>query len=447
MFRRLLIANRGEVAARVAATCRRLGIETVAVASTADIQLGWLSEVDQVVEIGPPRASESYLHQDRILDAARSTGCTAVHPGWGFLAENSTFAARCAALGLSFVGPGPGVIRAMGDKVQARETMGALGMPLIPGSPGPIDDLDQAREQAEAAGYPVLLKAAAGGGGRGMRRAYSEADLKGAFDSATAESIAAFGDGRLYLEKLIVGGRHIEFQVMVDAFGNAVHLGERECSIQRRHQKLVEESPSPAVTPELRAEMGAHVAGIAAAAGYRSAGTVEMLRSREGELYFMEMNTRLQVEHPVSEAITGLDLVELQLRVAANQELPIRQDDIAFHGHAIEVRINAEDPQTFRPCPGKIETLAFPSGDGIRVDTHLREGDVISPHYDSMIAKLIVHADSREACLQKLREALVETRIEGVDTTIPLHQRLLEHEPFVTGDYDTSTLEAFLEPA
>ena len=443
MFRRLLIANRGEVAARVTRTCKRMGVEVVVVASTADRDLGWLEEADDVVVIGPPRSALSYLDQDAVLEVARHTGCTAVHPGWGFLAENATFAARCEALGISFVGPTSSLIRLMGDKVAARSTMAELGMPLIPGSPGPVG-LDEARSFAAQAGYPVLLKAASGGGGRGMRRVYAPEELEAAFDSATAESTAAFGDGRLYLEKLITGGRHIEFQVIVDSEGRGIHLGERECSIQRLHQKLLEESPSVALSPDERAEIGGLVAGIAARAGYRNAGTIEMLRGQDGHLWFMEMNTRLQVEHPVSEAVCGLDLVELQLRVAANQPLPLTQDQVKADGHAIEVRINAEDPETFRPCPGTITKLQWPTGEGIRVDTHLRVGDTISPHYDSMIAKLIVHAPTRPEALDRLGEALAETTIEGVDTTIPLHQRLLSHPPFVSGDYDTSTLEEML---
>ena len=443
MFRRLLIANRGEVAARVLKTCQRLGVETVAVVSTADAELGWLDEVDRVVVIGPARSSQSYLDQDALLEVARQTGCTALHPGWGFLAENATFAARVEALGITFVGPSASLMRRMGDKVEARATMGGLGMPLIPGSPGPVD-VEEALSLAEVAGYPVLLKAASGGGGRGMRRVYAADGLEDAYDSATAESVAAFGDGRLYLEKLIEKGRHIEFQVLVDSQGKGIHLGERECSIQRRHQKLVEESPSPVLTDAERSEVGALVAGIAARAGYRNAGTIEMLRSADGQLYFMEMNTRLQVEHSVTEMVSGIDLVELQLRIAANQPLPFGQGDVQLNGHAIEVRINAEDPESFQPCPGTITKLVWPRGEGIRVDTHLRDGDTISPNYDSMIAKLIVHAPTRPEALTRLGEALAATTIAGVSTTIPLHQRLLDNDAFVSGDYDTSTLEEML---
>ncbi|MCB9794185.1 MAG: acetyl-CoA carboxylase biotin carboxylase subunit [Alphaproteobacteria bacterium] len=446
MFRRVLIANRGEVAARVMRTCRRMGVEVVAVASKADAELGWLHDVDEVVLIGGAKAARSYLDQGAILEAARRTGATAIHPGWGFLAENATFAARCEAAGITFIGPGPAVIAAMGDKIEARASMSALGMPLIPGSPGPVADLDAAREQAEQIGYPVLMKAAAGGGGRGMRRVHGPDALQAGFREASAESQAAFGNGELYMERLIEEGRHIEFQVLVDAFGNAVHLGERECSIQRRHQKLIEESPSPAVSPEQRAEMGALVAGIAARAGYRSAGTIEMLRDPTGALYFMEMNTRLQVEHPVSELVTGFDLVEQQLRVAANQPLSFTQDDVRFQGHAIEVRINAEDPaRGFQPTPGRISRLELPRGEGLRVDTHLRPGDRVSPHYDSMVCKLIAHGADRTQALERMRAALAACRIEGVSTTIPVHQKVLADPAFIAGDYHTGSLTRILE--
>ncbi|MED5373513.1 MAG: acetyl-CoA carboxylase biotin carboxylase subunit [Myxococcota bacterium] len=445
MFRRLLIANRGEVAVRVLETCERLGVQVVAVTSQADDSLGWLGRASQVVCLGPARSSQSYLDQDNLLQAALQTGATAIHPGWGFLAENADFAARCEALGLTFVGPGPAVIRRMGDKIEARETMSALGMPLIPGSPGEVVDIDAARTEAERIGYPVLLKAAAGGGGRGMRRVFEPEGLEEGFQSASGESVAAFGNGALYMERLIVGGRHIEFQVLVDAFGNAMHLGERECSIQRRHQKLIEESPSPAISAEQRAEMGQRVAEIAAKAGYRNAGTVEMLRDgTSGELFFMEMNTRLQVEHSVTEMVTGLDLVELQLRIAANEPLDIEPPEL--QGHAIEARINAEDPERdFLPSPGTITRLVWPQGEGIRVDSHLQEGDAISPHYDSMIAKVIAHGADRQQAIERLKAALSQMVVEGVETTIPLHLRILDNAEFVSGDYDTTTLTRMLE--
>ena len=445
MFRRILIANRGEVAARVLRTCKRMGIEVVAVTSQADAGLGWLKDADQVVCIGPAKSAGSYLSQENILEAAKQTGATAIHPGWGFLAENADFSARCAAVGITFIGPGPRVMRSMGDKIQARATMDALGMPLIPGSQGQVCDLRAAASEAERIGYPVLLKATAGGGGRGMRRVFEPAGLQEGFESASNESLAAFGNGALYMEKLIVGGRHIEFQVVVDRFGNAIHLGERECSIQRRHQKLIEESPSPALTQAEREEMGALVAAIAARAGYRNAGTIEMLRdATTGELYFMEMNTRLQVEHTISEEVTGVDLVELQLKIAANHAIePIPPK---MTGHAIEARINAEDvEQDFRPCPGTITRLVWPQGEGIRVDSHLHEGDEISPHYDSMIAKIIAHGSDRSQAISRLKQALKDLVVEGVKTTTPLHIRVLENEEFLSGRYDTTTLTRMLE--
>ena len=443
MFRKLLVANRGEVAARVLATCRRLGIQCVAVASAADEDLAWLQDADEVIVLGGARAAQSYLDQDAILEAAQATGATAIHPGWGFLAENAVFAARCEAAGLAFVGPPAALIRRLGDKVEARNTMGSLGVPLIPGSDGPLSDLDEAREVAARIGYPVLLKASAGGGGRGMRRAFSADQLESAWSEASGEAQAAFGNPELYLEKLIVGGRHIEFQILVDAFGTGIALGERECSIQRRHQKLVEETPSPVVSRDDSAAMGARCAEALAALGYRNAATVEMLRDADGQLYFMEVNTRLQVEHAITEEVTGVDLVEHQLRISAHQPL-----DLAFEasGHAIEVRINAEDPDAgFRPCPGRVTKLALPEGEGLRVDTHLREGDAVSPHYDSMICKLIAHGTTRADAISRLDAALAALQIEGVVTTGPLHRRILASDAFASGTYDTTTLDSLLE--
>jgi acetyl-CoA carboxylase biotin carboxylase subunit len=444
MFRRILVANRGEVAARVMRTCRRLGVEVVAVASQADLALGWLKEVDEVVCLGPGPAAQSYLNADAILEAAVRTGATAIHPGWGFLAENATFASRCEAIGLTFIGPPASVMRRMGDKIAARSRASSLGLPVIPGSPGALASVDEARVVAQDIGYPVLLKAASGGGGRGMRRVYAADQLASAWQACVAEAQGAFGDATLYMEKLIEGGRHIEFQVVADRFGNAVTLGERECSIQRRHQKLLEESPSPVMTPALRADLGSRVASAASGMGYRGAGTIEMLRDANGALYFMEMNTRLQVEHPVTEAVFGVDLVEWQLRVAANQRLPLAPDGPV--GHAIEARINAEDPsRDFAPCPGRVTKLVLPEGEGIRVDTHLRSGDAIPPFYDSMICKVIAHGATRAQAITRLQDALAATCIEGVPTTIPLHQRILRLPSFVRGDYDTSTLETLLK--
>ena len=439
MFRRILIANRGEVATRVLRTCKRLGIEVVAAVADPDADLQWLAEVDAVARIGGPRA---YLDADAIIAAAREHRCSAVHPGWGFLSENTRFATRCEAARITFIGPTPSAIRRMGDKAVAKATMKALGLPLIPGSDGALSDVAEAARVAEQVGYPVLLKARSGGGGRGMRRVYAPDQLAPAFFEATAEAESAFGDGALYLEKLIEAGRHIEFQIMGDKHGNLVHLGERECSVQRRHQKLLEESPSPAVTSAQRLQVGAMVADACRRAGYHGAGTVEMLRDEAGNLYFMEMNTRLQVEHPVTEMVTGLDLVELQLRVACNE---VVRPAYAATGHAIECRINAEDPdQDFRPAPGRVSALVLPVGDGVRVETHLRGGDTISPQYDSMIAKVIVHAADRPGAIAAMDAALSAMRVEGVPTTIALHRRILADARFRSGSYDTSFLPALL---
>jgi acetyl-CoA carboxylase biotin carboxylase subunit len=444
MFRRILMANRGEVAARVVRTCRRLGVEVVAVASSADREQAWLGQVDKVVELGPPRPSSSYLDQDALIEVALRHRCSAVHPGWGFLAENATFAARCEAAGLTFIGPAPTHLRLMGDKAVARATMGKLGLPLIPGTE-PLPDAAAAQAAAERIGYPVLLKAVAGGGGRGMRRVDEPSQLAAAFAQAQAEAVSAFGDGRMYLERRIVGGRHVEVQVIADRFGSCVHLFERECSLQRRHQKVLEEAPSPGLPSSERERILPLVARVVGQSGYRNAGTVEMLLDERGQLYFMEMNTRLQVEHPVSEQITGIDLVEWQLRVAAGQPLPLSQAEIRPQGHAIECRINAEDPdQGFRPSPGRIEELRWPAGEGVRVDTHLQQGDSIPPFYDSMIAKLIVTAPTRPQALQRLREALAAVHIRGVKTNLELHRRILQWPAFVSGQYDTNSLEAFV---
>lgn len=438
MFRRLLIANRGEVAVRILRTCQRMGVQAVAAYTEDEEDLAWLKEADERVCIGPLR---SYLDQDAILKAAQATGCSALHPGWGFLAENATFAARCEAIGVTFVGPAPHLIRSMGDKIEARRTMKSLGLLPIPGTDSPLADVAAAEVAAEAIGYPVLLKAASGGGGRGMRRVYERESLQSAFDAATAESTSAFGDGRLYMEKLIEAGRHIEYQVLGDTFGRVKVIGERECSIQRRHQKLLEESPSPVVTDADRTEVIARIEKALSVAGYTSAGTVEMLRSETGELYFMELNTRLQVEHPVTEMTTGLDLVEWQLRLAANEGLP--DSFAAPQGHAMEIRINAEDPsRDYAPTPGLLSRFRFPTQPGLRVDTHLREGDSVSPHYDSMIAKLIVHASSRTAVLEAMRTAIDGCDIQGVCTTLNLHRQILGHSGFQLGDYDTATVSS-----
>ena len=453
MFRRVLIANRGEVAARVLRTCQRMGIETVAVFSEPDRDLSYLAQATEAVCIGDRRA---YLDQDAIIGAALATACSAVHPGWGFLAENPTFAARCEAARVTFVGPRSGSMRLMADKAAARATMKRLGVAPIPGTDGIVADVDQAAEAAEALGYPVLLKALAGGGGRGMRRVERREDLAAAFQEAAAEAGSAFGNGALYLEKLIERGRHIELQVFggpgLAGAPQAVVLGERDCSIQRRHQKLIEETPSPSLDSSVRRSVAAAAAEACRALGYRGAGTIEMLADADGHLWFMEMNTRLQVEHTITEAITGVDLVEWQLRVAANQRLPEEPRPgepshlPAPSGHAIECRINAEDPRKgFRPEPGRVSRLRLPEGEGIRVDTHLADGDRVSPHYDSMIAKVIATGPDRQAAISRMDAALARLEVDGLPTTAELHRRILAHPVFQAGTYDNGFLERELE--
>jgi acetyl-CoA carboxylase biotin carboxylase subunit len=419
--------------------------------SEVDRGAPWLDEARQTVCVGPARAALSYLDQDAVLQAAEQTDCQAIHPGYGFLAENAVFATRCAQQGLTFVGPPPRAIRAMGDKAEAKRSMSAAGVPTIPGSEDVLADVAEARKLASAVGYPILLKATAGGGGKGMRRCESEGEIASAFAEASLEAGKAFGNPSLYLEKLIRGGRHIEFQVLCDAHGAAVHLGERECSIQRQHQKLIEEAPSPVMDAPTRSSMGRKVARALVHAGYRNAGTVEFLRDRDGQYYFMEVNTRLQVEHPVTEAWTGIDLVVEQLGIAADRDLSIEQSRVAFAGHAIEFRINAEDPDRgFRPDPGTIARFRPPvlGGDAVTVrwDSAVREGYTIPPNYDSMIGKLIVHAGDRDAALAGAREALGSLRIEGIKTTIPFHLRMLDDPGFRAGEYDIDHL-AGLGPA
>ncbi len=447
MFRRILVANRGEIAARVLTACREMGIETVAVHSTADATSPHLSLADRSICIGPPRAAHSYLDMDAVLQAAEQTECQAIHPGYGFLAENALFATRCASHRITFIGPPPRLVRLMGDKVEARRTMKAAGLPTIPGSEGVLTDARGAGLAADEVGYPVFLKASAGGGGKGMRRCQDEKELRKAFLEASNEAEKAFGNPALYLEKAIEGGRHIEFQILADTWGNVVHLGERECSVQRHHQKLIEESPSPALDRESRRHLGARTAAAVAGLGYANAGTVEFLRDTDGNLYFMEMNTRLQVEHPVTEALTGVDLVKEQIRIAANEPLRIRQEDVSFSGHAMEFRINAEDPDGgFRPCPGRITRFEVP--DGIRVDSHLsnlKADYEVPPYYDSLLAKLIVSGRNRKAVLAASAAALDATRIEGVKTTLPLHRRILENPGFARGDYDVGILQKILQ--
>jgi acetyl-CoA carboxylase biotin carboxylase subunit len=440
VFRTLLVANRGEVAVRVARAARELGIRTVGVCSAADRGASWTRAFDQVVCIGPAASRDSYLCMERIVQAALQTGASAIHPGWGFLAENARFAALVEQHGITFVGPTPSVMELMGLKSPAKRAMKAAGLPVIPGSDGPVADVEEAARAAHAAGWPVILKADAGGGGRGMRLCADEQALRAAFGQAAGEAQSAFGNGAIYVEKYLTGGRHIEVQVLGDRYGNAVHLYERDCSVQRNHQKLVEESPSPALTQAQREELGAMAARATAAIGYRNAGTIEFLRAPDGTLCFLEMNTRLQVEHPVTEMLTGVDVVKEQLGIAANRPLGIAQRDVVARGHAIEVRVNAEDPaQGFRPSPGVLTAFEIPTDRGpgrVRVDTHVQAGDEVPPHYDSLIAKVIAHADTRAAAIETLSRVLAAARIEGVATTIPLHRAVLASREFRSGEYD-----------
>ncbi|APX65714.1 acetyl-CoA carboxylase biotin carboxylase subunit [Sphingomonas sp. gentR] len=442
-IKKLLIANRGEIALRIHRACHEMGIETVAVHSTADADAMHVRLADQAVCIGPPAAADSYLNIPNIISAAEISGADAIHPGYGFLSENAKFAEIVEAHGLIFVGPKPEHIRIMGDKVEAKRTAGALGLPLVPGSDGAISDLEEAKALATKIGYPVIIKAASGGGGRGMKVVSSEDQLETLMQQAGSEAKAAFGDSTVYMEKYLGNPRHIEFQVFGDGNGQAIHLGERDCSLQRRHQKVLEEAPSPIITAEERARMGGVVAKAMADMGYRGAGTIEFLWE-DGEFYFIEMNTRLQVEHPVTEMITGLDLVREQIRIAEGHPLTLRQQDVQFRGHAIECRINAEDPRTFAPSPGTVKMYHAPGGMHVRVDSGLYQGYKVPPYYDSMIAKLIVYGTTREGALRRLRRALEEFVIEGMKTTIPLHQSLLDDPEFQKGDYTIKWLEEWL---
>ena len=440
---KLLIANRGEIALRIHRACHEMGIKTVAVHSTADADAMHVRLADEAICIGPPAAVDSYLNIPNIISAAEISGADAIHPGYGFLSENTRFAEIVELHNIIFVGPKPEHIRTMGDKVEAKRTAGALGLPLVPGSDGAIADVDEAKRVAAGIGYPVIIKAASGGGGRGMKVCPSEDQLETLMQQAGTEAKAAFGDATVYMEKYLGNPRHIEFQIFGDGNGNAIHLGERDCSLQRRHQKVLEEAPSPIITPGERERMGGIVAKAMAEMGYRGAGTIEFLWEA-GEFYFIEMNTRLQVEHPVTEMITGLDLVREQIRIAEGHPLTLRQQDVQFRGHAIECRINAEDPKTFTPSPGLIKLFHAPGGMHVRVDSGLYAGYRVPPYYDSMIAKLIVYGTTRQGALRRLRRALEEFVIEGVTTTIPLHQALLENADFQQGDYTIKWLENWL---
>lgn len=446
MFHRILIANRGEIAVRIIRTCQEMGIETVAVYSTADAESLHVQLATRAVCIGPARASDSYLNLSAVLTAAVETGCDAVHPGYGFLSENPEFADLCVQCGLRFIGPSGDVIRRMGNKAAARDLMRKSGVPVVPGSAGPVTNAAEAAPIAAEIGYPVLVKASAGGGGRGMRRVNSPDELPALFDAARSEAVACFGDGEVYLEKLILNPRHIEFQILADRQGGVIHLGERDCSIQRKNQKLIEESPSRALTEALRQEMGSAAIRAAQAAGYENAGTIEFVFSEDGQFYFIEMNTRIQVEHPVTEFVTGLDLIKEQIRIAAGLPLSLTQAEVRQTGHAIECRINAEDPrQGFRPGPGKTGFLHIPGGPGVRVDTLLYPGYELSPYYDSLVAKVVVHAPTRLEALRKMRRALEELVVEGFPTTGDLAHLILFHPDFVKGQYNTGFMEQHLD--
>jgi len=440
VFKKILIANRGEIALRIIRVCRELGIKTVAVYSEADRYALHVKFADEAICIGPPASKESYLHIPRIISAAEITGADAIHPGYGFLAENAQFSEICASQGLIFIGPSPEAIQAMGDKSLAKDTMKKAGVPVVPGSEGIIKELKDGLEIAAAVGYPVMIKASAGGGGKGMRIVREPAEFEKAFQMASHEASAAFGNADVYIEKFVDEPRHVEIQVFGDSFGNVVHLNERDCSVQRRHQKLIEESPSPAVDADLREKMGAAAIKGAKSVHYCGAGTIEFLVDKERNFYFMEMNTRIQVEHPITEEVTGLDLIKLQLRMAAGEKL--RRKDYKPSGHAIECRINAEDPDhDFRPSPGEVTSFHMPGGFGVRVDTHCYTGYRVPPYYDSMIAKLIVLAPTREEAIDKMAGALDEFTIEGIHTTIPFHRWVMTNEHFRSGHFDTGFVE------
>ena len=440
---KILIANRGEIALRIHRAAHEMGIKTVAVHSTADADAMHVRLADEAICIGPPSATDSYLNIPAIISAAEISHADAIHPGYGFLSENAQFAEIVESHDITWIGPPPEHIRTMGDKVEAKRSAGKLGLPLVPGSDGAIEDVDEAKAIARDIGYPVIIKAASGGGGRGMKVVNSEDELESQMQQAGTEAKAAFGDATVYLEKYLGTPRHIEFQIFGDGNGKAVHLGERDCSLQRRHQKVLEEAPSPVLSATERDRMGMICADAMADMGYRGAGTIEFLWEN-GEFYFIEMNTRLQVEHPVTEMITGIDLVREQIRVAEGKPLSITQEDVTFTGHAVECRINAEDPVTFMPSPGTVSWYHPPGGLYVRVDSGLYHGYKVPPYYDSMIAKLIVYGATREACLMRLRRALGEFVIEGMKTTIPLHQKLLEDPDFQNGDYTINWLEEWL---
>ena len=441
MFHKVLIANRGEIAVRIIRACKELGIKTVAVYSQADIHSLHVKLADESVCIGPAPSAQSYLNINAIISAAELTDAEAIHPGYGFLSENAKFAEVCEKCGITFIGPTAESMRIMGDKISARQAVIKQGVPILPGTKEGVHSVEEAVKVSKEIGFPVIIKATAGGGGRGMKIVHSQAALPNAFATARAEAQSGFGNPEVYIERYCEKPRHVEIQILGDKHGNVIHLGERDCSIQRRHQKLIEEAPSTVVTPEIRKAMGDAAVRAAAAVGYNSAGTVEFLVDKQNNFYFMEMNTRIQVEHPVTEMITGVDLVREQIRSAAGIPLRFKQEDIKFRGHAIECRINAEDPFKFTPCPGKITAYHPPGGFGVRVDSFVYDQYTVVPNYDSLIGKLIVHADTREEAIKRMARALDEFRIEGIKTTIFFHKRIMAHKDFIDGDIDTSFLE------
>lgn len=441
MFNKILIANRGEIAIRIMRACRELGIKTVAVYSTADKSALHAQIADEAVCIGPAATKDSYLNTKALLAACEITHAEAIHPGFGFLSENADFARLCEKCGIKFIGPAPEVMDAMGDKANAKKTMVSAGVPVVPGSDGVVENIEDAKKICAEIGYPVMVKASAGGGGRGIRLVEREEDLEAQYTAAQQEALQFFGNDEVYIEKFIINPRHVEIQLLADEHGNVVHLGERECSLQRKNQKVLEESPSPIMTPELRERMGSAAVAAAKVSGYQNAGTIEFLVDKDRNFYFMEMNTRIQVEHPVTELVTGIDLVKAQIRIAAGEKLWFTQDDVKLTGHAIECRINAEDPRhNFRPCPGKIKSLHVPGGFGVRIDSAVYAGYEITPYYDSMIGKMLVTAPTREEAIMKMRVALSEFIIEGVDTNIDFQLCLLKDEDFESGNFDIGFL-------
>ena len=441
MFHKILIANRGEIALRIIRACKELGIKTVAVHSDVDSEALHVKLADESICIGPAPSAKSYLNMKAIISAAEVTDADAIHPGYGFLSENAEFAEICANCGLTFIGPTPENMRLMGDKISARQTVTKAGVPILPGTKEGVHTADEAKRVAAEIGYPVIIKATAGGGGRGMKIVHSPASLPNAFAAARSEAQAGFGNPEVYIEKYCDRPRHVEIQIMADKHGNVIHLGERDCSIQRRHQKLIEEAPCPVLTPELRKKMGDCAVEAARSVGYTSVGTMEFLLDQKGDFYFMEMNTRVQVEHPVTEMITGIDIIKEQIRSAAGLPLRFKQSDVKINGHSIECRINAEHPFKFTPSPGKIDGYHPPGGLGVRVDSAVYDQYTVLPHYDSMIAKLIVHADTREEAIKRMARALDEYIIEGIKTTIAFHQKIMDNKDFIEGNFDTGFLE------